>query len=174
MVKNLAIVLLAVVCLLLSVRTLRMRLQRRRTLNKAAWGRRAETEIGAHLEKQGYESVIQHPSVRYVWRLDGADMSVNATPDWLVEKDGQRFLVEVKTGAQANPNLAAIRRQLLEYATYGDVDGVLFVNGDTGSVQRVEFPVAYRTVMPTWAWRLIGGLAAALVAAIAFATWPTG
>ena len=171
MVKNIAIIILAAACLLLSARALRMRLQRRRTLNKAAWGRRAETEIGSHLRKRGYEPVTQHPSVRYKWRLEGEDMPVNSTPDWLVEMDGQRFLVEVKTGALANPNLAAIRRQLLEYATYGDVDGVLFVNGDTGSIQRVEFPMAYRTVMPHWAWRVIGGLTAALALLAIFAIW---
>ena len=92
--------------------------------------------------------------------------------DYLVERDGQRWVGEVKTGAEA-PSLAnpATRRQLLEYqVAYGAV-GVVLVDATSGAVHEVRFalpsaaPAAAR--WPLFVLGALVGVAATLAAAIA-------
>lgn len=60
----------------------------------------------------------------------------------MLVRDRWRFIAEVKTGRIA-PSLAygATRRQLLEYAAAFDVDGVLLVDADRGTITHVEVDV---------------------------------
>ena len=54
---------------------------------------------------------------------------------------GEIFVAEVKTGDEApRMSTAATRRQLLEYHVAFDVDGVLLVCPELGTIQRIEFP----------------------------------
>ncbi len=61
----------------------------------------------------------------------------------LVERDGQHFIAEVKTGASA-PDLsnAATRRQLLEYALAYNSPVILLVDVERDRVLEVSFPPA--------------------------------
>ena len=158
MTQSILIALLTVIVVFLGHKEVRRMLSRRRVKRKAEYGRQAENEAGELLIDLGYRLIEQHPSVPYIWQLDGEEMSVNATPDWRVKKDGRTYLVEVKTGGQANPKSAAIRRQLLEYFLYGNADGVLFVHGESGSVHHVEFPAEFKIRTPAWVWPTLFGL----------------
>ena len=126
--------------------------RRRRIHSKADHGREMEERAGDMLENHGYQAISQHPEVTYVWTIDGQDKSVTVTPDWLVRKDGLTFLVEVKTGHQANPNQAKIRRQLLEYYLFGNADGVVYFDADRNTAKEVRFPAVIRTHTPLWMW----------------------
>jgi hypothetical protein len=145
---------------------------RRQIIGKASRGRRIEDKAGDVLAGLGYAVITQHPSVPYTWTLDGEPMVVKATPDWLVKKDGKTYLVEVKTGAQANPKSAKTRRQMLEYYLYGNVDGVLYFDGDTGVLQSVSFPTPVRLQTPSWVWPTI--LSTSGLAIIALWQWSLG
>ena len=68
-----------------------------------------------------------------------------ARADYLATRDGSRYVVEVKTGAQA-PRIetSATRRQILEYRIAFDVDGVVLVDAEAGSVHEMTFPALDR------------------------------
>lgn len=70
--------------------------------------------------------------------VDGARSEHAVRADYLVSRDGKRFVAEVKTGAVA-PSLdhAPTRRQILEYCAAFDVDGALLVDADAGSVRAI-------------------------------------
>ena len=146
------LVLMAIIVAWLLFVVIRNWWMRQRILRKATRGRLIEDKAGEILADLGYAVIEQHPSVPYSWHLDGELMAVKATPDRLVKKNGKSYLVEVKTGAQANPKSAKTRRQMLEYYLYGDVDGVLYFDGDTGRLQSVVFPTPIRVRAPTWVW----------------------
>ena len=84
----------------------------------------------------GAQAVIEHPV-----RIDDRVVMIALRADYLAEKEGRRYVVEVKTGALA-PRIetSATRRQMLEYRIAFDVDGVLLVDAESGSVHEVTFP----------------------------------
>jgi len=80
----------------------------------------------------------------------------------------------VKTGAHA-PRIetSATRRQILEYRVAFDVDGVVLVDAEAGSVHEITFPALDRFAVPARSERSRGwpivALAVAAVAAVAVA-----
>ena len=126
--------------------------RRRQIHSKADHGRLMEDRAGEMLEAHGYTAISQHPEIKYIWTIDGENKTVTVTPDWLVQRDGLTFLVEVKTGGQANPNQAKTRRQLLEYYLFGEADGVVYFDADRDLAKEVRFPAAIRTRTPLWMW----------------------
>ncbi len=119
----------------------------RRARRRAARAQRGEHNAEALLESLGYEIEDRQASLVWTIACDGVDHEVLLRADLLVERDGLRYVAEVKTG-QVAPRLtnAATRRQLLEYRVAYDVDGVLLVDVESGSVAEVEFPLAGRFV----------------------------
>ena len=100
-----------------------------------------EDGAAAMLREAGYTIIARQ--VRTWWSplVDGEPFETELRADYLVECDGETFVAEVKTGDEA-PRLstAATRRQLLEYHVAFDVDGVLLVCPELGTIQRIEFP----------------------------------
>lgn len=115
--------------------------RRRRRLRASAHGRRMEDKAPAALERRGYRVIERHPVLAIEWRLDGAPQPLELAPDLLVSRGGRRYLVEVKTGGAARPEKQETRRQLLEYAAYAPVDGVLLYDADRDELRAVEFPI---------------------------------
>lgn len=111
-------------------------------------GRRAvrgEIEAERLLVRAGFR--VRERQVPLVFPIvcDGEELPIALRADILAERDGRRYVVEVKTG-EAAPRLdtAATRRQLLEYLVAYRVHGVLLVDADRGAVHEVEFPVGER------------------------------
>jgi hypothetical protein len=128
---------------------------------------RGEERAGAWLEDLGYailgaQVVAEHPV-----QVDDRTVTITLRADYLVERDGARYVVEVKTGALA-PRIetSATRRQMLEYRIAFDVDGVLLVDAETGKVHEVRFPSLDRLAAPPRSWGLVGFVLAAAVAAV--------
>ena len=109
--------------------------------------------------------------------VDGERYDAGLRCDYLAERDGERWVAEVKTGRDA-PSLAnpATRRQLLEYqVAYGAV-GVALVDATAGVVHEVRFalaapaaPHAPATPPPRWPLFALGvavGLGLALPLAL--------
>jgi hypothetical protein len=71
--------------------------------------------------------------------IDDAFKEFDLRPDLLVEKDGARYIAEIKTGEVANPNNRNTRRQLHEYSYYGGHDIVLLVDPIRKSIKRLSF-----------------------------------
>lgn len=111
-----------------------------RALRGAIGERRAEAIVHAH----GYRVVERQSRARWLVWTDGREVSGELRADLVVVRaaDGALFVAEVKTGVLA-PRIetGATRRQLLEYLLAFDVDGVLLVDADRGTVHEVVFGV---------------------------------
>lgn len=59
--------------------------------------------------------------------------------DYLVQRGGRVYLVEVKTGKQANVLLPNVRRQLYEYQNIFRTDGILFIDMNKYDIIEVAF-----------------------------------
>jgi hypothetical protein len=108
--------------------------------DRAARGAEGEVRAERLLRAAGYAIVARQATGSWTVHADGAPLEVDLRADYLVARDGRRFVAEVKTGRLA-PRLetAATRRQLLEYRFAFDVDGVLLVDADAERVSAIEF-----------------------------------
>jgi Holliday junction resolvase len=111
------------------------RLDRRRVR-----GARAEGRAVRLLERHGYAVVAEQESALARVLVDGEAEEYDLRADVIVEKDGERLVAEVKTGAAAAVKSRATRRQLLEYAYAYRLDAVLLVDMAEERIVRVEFP----------------------------------
>ena len=136
---------LAFAALVLLVVLAQALLARARRDARSARAVRGEREAAALLRARGYAIVKAQAAASYPVQIDGETVLAGLRADYIVSKNGARFVAEVKTGALA-PSIttAATRRQLLEYELAFGVDGVLLVDGERGSVHAVAFPTLRR------------------------------
>jgi hypothetical protein len=103
--------------------------------------RAVDGELGAFalLKREGY--AVQGRQVPGSWtvRADGEPLTFGLRADYLVARQGRRYIAEVKTGRLA-PRLShgPTRRQLLEYSAAFDVHGVILVDADLQTITHVE------------------------------------
>ena len=93
------------------------------------------------LSDHGYK--VLDRQVRCLWwiEVDGEETEVALRADLVVERQGKRFVAEVKTGELApDPNYPPTRRQLLEYSLAFAPMGVLLVDVEQGDIRQVRFP----------------------------------
>lgn len=111
-----------------------------RLRRRFARGAEGEREAVAILERHGYAIEGAQVAATYAVDVDGEPTAIAVRADYLVVRRGERFVAEVKTGAAApRIDTAATRRQLLEYQHAFEVSGVLLVDADAETVQRVAF-----------------------------------
>ncbi len=92
--------------------------------------------------------------------------------DYLVERHGVRAVVDVKTGAVANPSSRGTRRQILEYAwVYGVSEAYLF-DADEERLHRIGIPTMTGDAAPApWMTRRSVAAFAVGIALGALAVW---
>ena len=107
--------------------------------------RRGESRAGEFLRARGYDVIAAQSVGGYAVSVDGEEVEVMLRADYLVARDGLRYVAEVKTGARA-PHLRtpATRRQLLEYGVAFDVDGILLVDAEEWRIHEIRFPAPRR------------------------------
>lgn len=100
--------------------------------------------------------------------VDGVATPFIVRADYLVERNGIRAVVEVKTGAVASPSSRATRRQVLEYAWIFGVTDVYLFDADREALHRISVPAPSALVSaPRRTWVLGTLIAGALIGAIA-------
>ena len=102
-------------------------------------GRKGELEAIKLLKSEGFE--VLETQVTYqgsVW-VDNDELSYDIRPDLIVQKNGEKFLAEIKTGRAAEPSDRNTRRQLREYAAVAGDDSVVLVDATKGNVQLIRF-----------------------------------
>lgn len=116
----------------------RLRLARHRARQRRAI--RGEQDAERLLERRGFTVLETQVAGSWTVWLDDQPVEIELQADVLVERDGEVFVAEVKTGQKA-PSIrtARTRRQLLEYHHAFDVDGVVLVDMEAGTVSRVSF-----------------------------------
>lgn len=126
----------------LAIRALRRRNASRsakRRARHAVEGERAAEEV---LADAGYDIVDRQPRRQWSLICNGEALGIELRADLLAEREGRRYVVEVKTGVSA-PQLAnsSTRRQLLEYRVAYEVDAALLVDMEQRCITEVEFPL---------------------------------
>ena len=102
--------------------------------------KRAERLAMKILSEHGYTVLAEQKRVPIVTKIDGRKYKNHVAADFIVKKNGLKYVVDVKTGKQTErPTAADIRRQLLEYYLIYHVDGVLLVDMENKTIRNVEF-----------------------------------
>ncbi len=122
------------------------RITLRRRFARAATG---ELRAESLLVERGYRVIARQAARQWHIAINGTSARVDLRVDYLVEKRGRRFVVEVKTGRFA-PRLdnAITRRQLLEYHIAYGSDGALLVNPEQRRIHEIEFNVNRSAASP--------------------------
>ncbi len=132
-----------VVAILLLVGRWRQGSGHRRAVQRAQRAAAGEEAAEGLLEANGY--IIIDRQVRCLWWMDvdGEEEEFELRADLLVEREGERFIAEVKTGQRApDPSYPPTRRQLLEYRLAFDPYGILLVDIEADEILSVDFPRA--------------------------------
>ncbi len=117
--------------------------------DRAARAAAGEWDAPALLGRAGYSVLARQVAGSWGVRANGAPKTFGLRADYLVARDGRRYIAEVKTGRIA-PSLShgATRRQLLEYGVAFDVDGVLLVDADRETITHVDIDLFGRNASP--------------------------
>jgi Holliday junction resolvase len=113
---------------------------RRTRMRRGARAAVAERDAARVLSAFGFE--VLGRQVRRSWSLmaDGQELRFDLIADYLVQRGGEHWVAEVKTGERAlDLRNAATRRQLLEYREAFGVDGVLLVDAEGNRVRSIHF-----------------------------------
>lgn len=120
----------------LARRVLRHRAARTRRL-----GRRGARRALAFLEYEGYRIVDTEVVAQGRLAIDGRVRTYQVRADAIVRRRRRTYVAELKGGAEVSRITDRhTRRQLLEYASVFDVDGILLVDGRRRVIHRITFP----------------------------------
>lgn len=101
---------------------------------------KGELDSARLLKTEGF--TIVDSQVHLLWNVyvDDEPVEIRLVADHIVERDGWRYVAEVKTGDSA-PSIrnAATRRQLLEYSIAFDCDGILLIDMEEGRIHEIHF-----------------------------------
>lgn len=104
-------------------------------------GHQKEVEARIFLKKHGYKIVAEQTEYKHDLVVDGQLLSPPMRIDYMVEKNGKRYIVEVKSGEKATSMWhAPTRRQILEYVLVIPADGVFLLDMEREILSQVIFP----------------------------------
>jgi hypothetical protein len=149
--------------------------ERARGHAQRAQGLRGEREAERLLRAHGYAIRERNAQHAYAIRVDGARERVALALDFLVERDGELLVAEVKTG-QHGPRVqrAETRRQLLEYQLATGARCVLLVDPDQGRITEVAFPLGVGEPLPVQGPVLWRASVIALALVLGIVWWVNG
>lgn len=105
-------------------------------------GDRGEEWAEYELKRNGYELIDRQCTAESYMQVNGEWHTNYIRMDFLAERDGLRFGVEVKSGPEATkPTIAATRRQLLEYFVVYQLDGLLLANYEERTLNTIYFEI---------------------------------
>lgn len=116
--------------------------QRRNGAVNQRRGRRAEMNACTLLESEGFEILDAQPHFTSSLMVNGDLSQFDITPDFLVVKDGVRYVVEVKSfNDRTGVANAGVRRQVMEYLHATGLP-CLLVRMPGGDIDMIELPEA--------------------------------
>jgi len=127
-------------------------------------GREGEERAERWLRSNGFRIETDQARRTCNVKINGAAATFDVRADFLVRNPkGERAVVEVKTGASADPRSSATRRQIFEYASVYGVKHVYLFDGTNEKLMHLEFaeplgvPGAKRR-LPFWLLSFVVGL----------------
>jgi hypothetical protein len=125
----------SVIFFFLSRLFLSMKMSRRVELSQFS-----QEEAEALLRKKGYKVIGKQKRADVITYVDGKPNLAFVQADFIVEKNGKKFVAEVKAGELvSDPNEPSTRRQLLEYKFAYKPYGILLVNMLDKSIHHIDF-----------------------------------
>ena len=113
---------------------------RRQLARRWRHARRGEERARGWLERHGFTILEEQASRMSFLVVNGEESPFNVRADYLVERHGVRAVVEVKTGAVADPSSRGTRRQILEYAQVCGVTEVYLFDADAQRLHHIQIP----------------------------------
>ena len=115
----------------------------RRNLHRARQSSRRgyeyEKDAKHALVSMGFKVIEHQPNAIASYWIDQEFQETKITADYLVERDGERAIVEVKSGRKARATHRDTRRQLFEYHHTFNVNAVYLFDYEANRLQRVDF-----------------------------------
>ncbi|MGM0409088.1 MAG: hypothetical protein ACQERU_13990 [Bacteroidota bacterium] len=103
-------------------------------------GNMLEAEAKSFLEKKGYFITNEQAIFYHKYEVNGESKSSKLIVDYIAEKNGEKYIVEVKSGKSAiSLKDKNSRRQLLEYDFVIENDGVVLLDMESRTLQLVKF-----------------------------------
>lgn len=145
---------------------------RRRLAHQWGRARRGEEQARGWLERHGFTVLDEQVSRPSFLIVDGEESPFTVRADYLVERNGVRAVVEVKTGAVADPSSRGTRRQILEYAWVYGVAEVYLFDADAQRLHSIGVPTISAGATPAQrnAWPIVAAFTSGVVLG-AIAVW---
>ena len=102
-------------------------------------GRRGERIAVKLLHKEGYEIIDEQVALTSFLFENNIKIEYLVKPDFLVKKNGEKFIAEVKTGASALIQNRNTRRQILEYSHLNQNKTVLLLDIKNRKIKKIDF-----------------------------------
>jgi len=100
----------------------------------------SQEEAEALLKKKGYRIIGKQKRADVITYVDGKPNLGFVQADLIVEKNGKKYVAEVKAGQMvSDPTEPSTRRQLLEYKFAYKPYGILLVNMLDSSIHHIDF-----------------------------------
>ncbi len=104
----------------------------------------SEKEVGAFLERAGYQILGKRQRETVITKVDGKDRFGYIEADFTVKKGRKKYVVVVHSGlGEADPNEPMLRRKLLEYDHVFSPHALLVVDLSRGEIHEVNFRFPY-------------------------------
>jgi Holliday junction resolvase-like predicted endonuclease len=118
------------------------KIKSRRRLNR---GLVKEKEAYKVLKKLGFKIIGNNVKYNYPLQVDMDTVNVGLEIDYLVERKGKTFIIEVKTGESANKiTNSSTRRQILEYSLFIKNNGIYLLDMETEKLQEIVYPLKFK------------------------------
>jgi len=104
----------------------------------------AERRAITILERAGYRVIDAQLKERVITTIDNTAHSSMIKADFLVRKGFKKYIVEVKTGNQAQITLPNVRRQMLEYYLVYQPSGLLFLDMEREKIKVIQMECAVK------------------------------
>lgn len=117
-------------------------IQNRRIRRHFTHGKDAEKKAADYFRKRGYRIVGTQVRADSHFYADDRKHSFEVVADLILQKDGEQFLVEVKTGNDAKPGHASTRRQIFEYSHIYKPDKLVLFDADNEQHYLISFDSA--------------------------------
>lgn len=112
-------------------------------------GATAERNAVPLLKRNGFKITDDQPGRNCFFEVDGEKIKYNVRADYLAERKGKKYVVEVKSGEKApDPNFSDTRRQLLEYDHVYRPDGLILADMKNVVLKTIEFNID----RPSYTW----------------------
>ena len=103
-------------------------------------GNLLEKQARTFLQEKGYNIVDEQKTYDHNYEVNGESRSSKLIVDYIVEKNGKKYIVEVKSGKSAiSLTDKNSRRQLLEYDFVIENDGIVLLDMENRNMQFVKF-----------------------------------